>query len=575
MSLKDVSVAVKNFLKSDQPQAIAISGEWGSGKTYFWGEVIKEASNAGAFKKYSYVSLFGINNLVDLKATLFDNALSAEDVRDGTSSSTWVKNAKEAFDAIDAYRLEDSKKPLLWLTKWIWKIFSPLLPALSAWGGVAKSLSFMAVKNYVICLDDVERKGAGLTLKEVLGLISLLKEQKGCRVAVIFNDDVLDEKDDFKTSKEKVFDAEIVFSPSAKECAKLVFDDQWEHSHEVIDKVVRLGVKNIRVLQRIRRVIETLLPYVKGKDMALTKQLIHSSILLTWCYSSRGKDVPLYEIVKNVSMSTWRKRDEMSDEQKVAEKVLSGYEYRTSDAFDLSICQFLEDGFVEEDSFIGVVGSSQEKALQNNHSGSFTDAWMMFFNTFDDNEDALVDVLRERFLSGSKWINIGDAMATVKLMRDLEREDIADELMGHWIEMAKQSNKGLLKITELHHQLFGDNVDEKFKEAINSSHRQDTALPTLGDTIRHMTESNGFSPDQIEFLARASSDDYYHFFKSIKADAYLSAYVKTCVQFSKLNDAEGRYLRIYENSYNALQKISGENRLNKMRISRYLSRVNA
>ncbi|RDS79152.1 hypothetical protein DWU98_19300 [Dyella monticola] len=72
MSLKDVRTAVERFLKSDSPQAISISGKWGSGKTYFWNQVIKSASQQGLVKKYSYVSLFGTNNLAELKSAIFD-----------------------------------------------------------------------------------------------------------------------------------------------------------------------------------------------------------------------------------------------------------------------------------------------------------------------------------------------------------------------------------------------------------------------------------------------------------------------------------------------------------------------
>jgi hypothetical protein len=307
MSLKDVRAAVENFLKSDRPQAIAISGKWGSGKTYFWNEVIKDASSKALVKKYSYVSLFGLNSLADLKSSIFDNAVAAEDVSEGATSSTWVHNAAEALWAVDAYDLQGAKGPIRRLWNRVWKSTSPVLPPLSAWGGVARSLSFMAIREYVICLDDVERKNAGLPLKEILGLVSLLKEQRNCRVVVILNDDELGEEKSYLSGfKEKVFDNEIVFSPSVEECARLVFTDEWEHSREVTGKVLRLDIRNIRILQRIRRVIEVLMPYVKEKDEALSRQLIHSSVLLTWCYNSRESSVPAYEMVKDTSYADIR-----------------------------------------------------------------------------------------------------------------------------------------------------------------------------------------------------------------------------------------------------------------------------
>lgn len=144
MSLKDVRVAVENFLKSDRAQAIAISGKWGSGKTYFWNQVIKDASSKGQAKKYSYVSLFGTNNLADLKSAIFDNAVSAKDVIAGASSSTWVENAKEV---IKSSSLEEAKDPGRRLLNFGRKNISQVTPLLGSWGGVARSLSFFAIKK--------------------------------------------------------------------------------------------------------------------------------------------------------------------------------------------------------------------------------------------------------------------------------------------------------------------------------------------------------------------------------------------------------------------------------------------
>lgn len=573
MSLKDVRVAVENFLKSDRPHAIAISGSWGSGKTYFWGEVIKEASAKKLVTKYSYLSLFGINNLADLKASIFDNAVSAQDIGSGASSSTWLQNVKEIAQS---YSLDDAKEPGRHLFNLGRKNVSQIAPLLGAWGGVARSLSFFAVKNYVICLDDVERKGDGLPLKEIFGLVSMLKEQRGCRVAIILNDGELEnDRRVLDAFKEKVFDSEIVFSPSVEECAKLVFDDQWEHSDEVIEKVVQLRIKNIRVLQRIRRVIETLLPYLQGKDVALTKQLIHSSVLLTWCYNSRGKDVPSYEIVKHLTMALWvrdvSKKEEVSEEQKLAEKVLIDYGYRDSDEFDLSICRFLENGFVEEDGFVAVVNSFQERALQNNHSGSFAEAWGLFLDTFADNENALVETMRERFLNGAKWISLGDAMGTVKLMRDLKHEDVADELMNHWIGMAKKKNKELLNLKM--GRLSEGSFDEKFRDAVKMAYSSARVLPTLAETIKDLYGKRGWNMEQIEILSKASVDDYYEFFKSIGVDDNLGSYIRTCLEFGSFSDGEERYKKIHANASDALRKIAGESHLNKVRISRYLPEI--
>ncbi|SHL58264.1 P-loop NTPase fold protein [Rhodanobacter sp. OK091] len=570
MSLKDVQVAVENFLKLDRPQAIAISGQWGSGKTYFWNQVIKDASSKGLVKKYSYVSLFGTSNLAELKSAIFDNAVSAKDVDAGASSLTWAENAKEVMRSSS---IEEVKAPGRRLLNFSRKNISQVTPLLGVWGSVARSLSYFAIKDYVICLDDIERKGAELPLKEILGLVSMLKEQRGCRIAAILNMDELEgDKVTLDALKEKVFDGEIVFSPSAEECAKLVFTDEWKHSREVAGKVISLGIKNIRIMQRIRWVIETLLPYVNDKDIALTRQLIHSSVLLTWCYYSRGTGIPSYDFVKSDGFAVWGiakagKEGEQSKEDKFVEKVMYDYGYSGSDEFDLHICKFLEQGYVVEKDFVEVVDSFQEMALKNNHDGSFTQAWELFHDTFSNNEKELVETLRKRFMEDAKWISLGNAMATVKLMRELERDDVGDELMLCWIEMAKKENKDLLDLRHAH--LFSGSIDEKFKDAVKHAYVEDRALPALGETIIDISVKSGWGVDQIEVMSQASSDDYYTFFISIKGDRHLGAYVKACLQFGGYKDDE-RYQKIYAAASEALRRIAAESHLNAVRVSRFL-----
>lgn len=572
MSLKDVQISVEKFLSSDQPQTIAISGEWGSGKTYFWNQIIRSASFKGKGDKYSYVSLFGMGNIADLKSAIFDNAIEMEDVRSGATSYTWVKNAAAALQAFDNYQLNEVKAPIGRILSGLWKRISPVLPTVSAWGGVAKSLSFMAIKDYVICLDDIERKAAGLLIKEVLGLASMLREERHCRVIMILNVDALGaDNDDLKTFKEKVFDVDIVFSPTAEERAKLVFSDEWELSRPVADKVVRLGIKNIRIMQRIRRVIETLLPYVRDKDAALTRQLIHSSALLTWCYYGRGEEVPAYDTIRSDGFlmlgALARDKKEKSKEDELIERIQYDYGYNGTDEFDQQICHLLENGYVVEEELSNVVESFQELAIKNNHNGSFTQAWALFHDTFSNNENELVETLSRRFQDGVRWISLGNAMGTVKLMRELGYDDVGDQLMRHWIEMAITKDNSLLNLNRT--RLFGENVDERFKEAVEQAYASGKVLPPLGDTIIAISGRNGWGDDQIETMSRAGPDDYYAFFKSINGDLDLGSYVRACLNFGDFGGDE-RYKAIHDAAAAALRKIAAESHLNKIRVERFL-----
>ena len=189
------------FASSKQSGAIVFQGKWGTGKTYFWRtKVVKPYLEKPWRKKYSYVSLFGIDSLEGLRTAIFQ--------------------ATKEFDHDLRNKWWRFIHP-----RWVWWRVSGWLPDLVASAdipyvsdGIAKPfnrLNFLLVRNRLVCFDDIERRGAGLALRDVLGLVSHLVEEKNCRVVVILNTDALGgDTALWEEHKEKVFLSEISYSPS-------------------------------------------------------------------------------------------------------------------------------------------------------------------------------------------------------------------------------------------------------------------------------------------------------------------------------------------------------------------------
>ncbi len=53
----------------------------------------------------------------------------------------------------------------------------------------------MTIRNQIVCADDFERRGKQLDGGNVLGLISFLREERGCKIALILNHEKLTEWD--------------------------------------------------------------------------------------------------------------------------------------------------------------------------------------------------------------------------------------------------------------------------------------------------------------------------------------------------------------------------------------------
>jgi hypothetical protein len=72
----------------------------------------------------------------------------------------------------------------------------------------------------------LERKGHQLAMKDVMGLISHLKEQKKCKSVLILNDDSFEktDKEKFERYNEKIIDASILFESNSSDSLNIAIE---------------------------------------------------------------------------------------------------------------------------------------------------------------------------------------------------------------------------------------------------------------------------------------------------------------------------------------------------------------
>lgn len=240
MSLSKIEAVINNFLTSDEPQVICITGKWGVGKTYEWDRLLKKSIEERkiAKKKYSYVTLFGLNSLDDAKSSIFENTVSGEDLTTPPDESTYFKRIKEvrkagSFGVVSA--------------------ITSVFPWTSGSQKLIHNATFLFVKDQIVCFDDIERAGDGLKSKDILGLASLLKEKRRCKVVILLNQDELgEEKEEFQSALEKVADISLTFKPTASESMEIAFEGNDTLAELMMPHVLNLDISNIRVLRKIR-----------------------------------------------------------------------------------------------------------------------------------------------------------------------------------------------------------------------------------------------------------------------------------------------------------------------------------
>ncbi|VVM23255.1 hypothetical protein BSPWISOXPB_1427 [uncultured Gammaproteobacteria bacterium] len=213
MSVKDLKKKLNNILTKDESVVVSINGKWGVGKTYFWHQFKEQLTD----KKVAYVSLFGKETISSIRTDIFLQVISKK-------KKAWHTTAKHIKDITIPYI-----------------------------GIGITLLDKQDFKDIIVCFDDFERLSSSMELKEVLGLISELKEQKNCSVVMILNEDELrDNKETLDKYKEKLIDYEFSYDPRPFESLEILQDKLTAFKEYPLQKyLTRHKINNIRVISRI------------------------------------------------------------------------------------------------------------------------------------------------------------------------------------------------------------------------------------------------------------------------------------------------------------------------------------
>lgn len=270
----------------DKPIAIAINGKWGVGKTYFWKNTIAPVLVEKLKKQTLYTSVFGKNNEQDIIQDLI-----AQFLKKTNAKLKAMKNISNIVTKAFGVNVDIG---------FIFDLFEE------------KDLC-----NTIVCIDDFERLSDKIPLEDILGLICELKENKGCSVIVLYNEDELFKTDEsnqknnqdrseqvrnkriFEKYKEKVFDLQIKFSPPTTEqfsifASKDLSKDfnSYEYLPDIlnIDKLLESHHStNLRDLNRVNYIYQLLLKHFSlqeypSKEFEKTYYYLLYSIVYAYCF---------------------------------------------------------------------------------------------------------------------------------------------------------------------------------------------------------------------------------------------------------------------------------------------------
>lgn len=558
---------------SGPDKVLVIRGNWGVGKTYSWDSYVTKRIEEKTLKHiaYSYVSLFGKSSLAELRSSIFHNArpLSSEDLIDAEIDKRltdatklhdrlpWVRNATD---------LAKHKAPFMgWISK-----MAKSVPYADKFAPLLSTLEYSLVGNYIVCIDDLERKSSALSIREIMGLIDELAQRKSCKIILIFNEKSLatdTDRSEFESYREKVVDAEIEFSPSHAENLSKVFPTDHRLYKYFFDAVVALDLKNIRVLKKLRRMTDLVEAALSNcNDEILLEYVNHSTILL-WSFYMRSEALSHSFVVKQLSTSSWaaylnEEKAEPTEEERRYKSITSAIRIAPS-IFDSHILDYLKCGYFDLNVINREVQEQILKAEIRHASARLNAVWTLYTDSFLPNKLEIVEqfrtVLREE-VSRLPVREYSDALGMLDSLGNDPKDLMHLYLELHKDELTSVEGQDSRIARRVSYLPMRKEIDEWAVE-----HRK----LELDDITLSIAKHQGWNPGDIEFLATLTADDYYRWIQSAPSDLPLK--LRSGLLFfrnlsgSQPEDNE-KYSKIYASVEAALRRLASESDIGKLRV---------
>jgi hypothetical protein len=564
MSVKQVEKALQHFATTKDGRAIVMKGDWGTGKTFIWNRVIKNHRNDFAQANYSYISLFGMSSLTDVKRSIFTNTVKTPKAGDLVTLKSVTDNLLN-FDVSGPFRLGK------WLSNFGKDVKIPLVGV----GSMIETMQFASLTNTLICIDDYERKSKSLTGRDLLGLISNLVESKKCSVILILNANSLKDDDEFFEFNEKVFDYEVVYDPQVKECIDIVFPSQEPEYASLKKNIEKLGINNIRLMKKIDLFYDFLKPHLKNVDGLIFESAMLILPLAIFCiYQPHSCPVDIDFISDqsvNFAMLPLDKgapKEEVDAQNKamIQEKWLKDYGYGAADDLDLAIISLVKKGYTDEEELELVLIALGEKVQHTKDMQLLRDAWSLLDRGFMDNEAELIEAFETGLSVCLPTMNLGDIDGVCRLYSELGLDNRAQEIIDSHFELAKAQGR-YKKKSEVRgrflHPLINTRLEEHFTAQV--------ADVPIEELMHRSYMDEGFTANILREFHKKTPDEFYQYFKN--ADhPNTNLYVRNCLELANTQYSDTAsneaVVYIFMSTYNAIRRLGQESKLNAVRFGR-------
>ncbi|ENX38334.1 hypothetical protein [Acinetobacter sp. NIPH 2100] len=476
--------------------AIAITGPWGVGKTFFWKTFLeKQLSDERIYKKdnlfnrkYAYVSLFGLESLSELKTQIYS---SIESYHSSIEVPKWIKGLPSIF--------KDTKISQF---------------GISAPAKLFDSLMFAQVKDAIICFDDFERMSKKLDIKDVMGLANQLKLEKNCQIILILDEDKAegDNKKKYAEYKEKLVDGTIrinFVNPLIEEKAKhLKIEERLVEL--MVEFAEALEIHNFRFFQKVIKLYLQFRKELSEEVADSTKEIILTRILQGFFIQDFGLTSEInwedFRIIIESKQSAWSERKKQT--YLAFDRLSSSYSYFfTEDDWCLEFRKWFEqsDDFSNEN----LIKLAQSELISDSNN-KLRDKLSALFDERDNYQasDDFIDRLYSvscQCIGLSSLLDLRACINTFNDFEEFEKAKLLESKVVFWIEEKLSKNRNAFKRS----RVFGIHGFEDFiQDFLIQNPNLD--LPSLKDAM-YNKYINVYSDLDIKSLNTANKESLYQF----------------------------------------------------------------
>lgn len=560
MTLEVVQHRLDKLLAIETPRVAMLTGDWGSGKTYQWKQALERAAKNGIRPRYAYVSLFGLTSLAEVRKRITEEVIS---------SLKLPGRGDTVGEAVEGGAI--GLKPMQ-----ILKIL-PVIPYLGRLESLAQELSFATVKNAVICFDDLERVPSTLRIADVFGLASFLKEERNCRVLLISNQKKfgVDAKDELGMYLEKVVEETVDFAPTPEEACVVALGAKPSEAGKILgERLVRLGISNIRVISRLGALAEELAAIVNGLHSNVLTDVINTLALFGVAHFIPRNEFPTTEYLLRYGTNDWsryfrtekKKEEQTEQEQRESDwdMLIAGYGYGETSPLDREIYFGITSGFFRDKVVRGLSEELSEQIEAGARKEAFNDAIHRFWWGVADSKVALEEMV-EKTKAALDLMNASELHGVYEVLLDLRQQDAATELLNQFIS-ANKDRRGALVLSDH----FGEKYDATFKAVLEGEVARFEEPMDLAKTLDAIDFNRGWDPDDITTIAEAKFDAIAPLLTGAKEEQLFARRLTTLLKIGERKDAteEGKKLR--ENTIEWLRTIAATDQISALRVRRFL-----